>query len=355
VKRLGYVPALDGLRGAGIVTVIAVHYYGDPSGGFFSMEMFFALSGFLITTLLLQERDRTGHVELRAFFRRRVYRLLPALLTVLAAYAIVMSGSPARALKQVAVGGFYVANIFLAAGSHILDSSPQTPLWGALTPFWSLAQEEQFYLVWPLLLVLLLTRRVSESRIAVALACAFLALATYRAGLGLTGASWNRLYFGPDTHADGLVLGCLLALLRRRGLRIPQWAGWAGLASLAVAFALVPELPRATPEIAYGLAPMAIAGTLLVGAALEAGVLARCFSRRPVVWLGEISYSLYLWHMFIFWLFDWREPLVALAVTLVVATLCYYKIEKPLRTAFRSRSSPAVEIRPAPALSGEAA
>ena len=257
-----------------------------------------------------------------------------------------MSASPARALEQVAAGGFYVANFFLAAGSHILDSSPHTPLWGALTPFWSLAQEEQFYLLWPLLLVFLLKRRVSESRIAVALAILFIALAAYRAGLGMTGASWNRLYFGPDTHADGLVLGCLLAVLRRRGLRIPQWAGWLGLASLLVAFGFVPELPHATSEIAYGLAPMAIAGTLLVGAALESGLLARCFSCPPVVWLGEISYSVYLWHMFIFWLLGWRQPFVAVPLALGVATLCYYKVEKPLRTAYRGKRASAVKAAP---------
>ncbi len=101
VRRLSYVPALDGLRGAGVVTVIAVHYFGYPTGGAFSMEMFFALSGFLITTLLLEERDRTGVISLTAFYRRRAYRLLPALFAVLAAYLVVMSASPGRALEQV--------------------------------------------------------------------------------------------------------------------------------------------------------------------------------------------------------------------------------------------------------------
>ena len=336
--------------------MIAVHYFGYPTGGAFSMEMFFALSGFLITTLLLEERDRTGVISLRAFYRRRAHRLLPALFTVLAAYLVVMSASPAKALEQVTVVFFYVTNVVMASGSHLMGVDRSGPFWSALSPFWSLALEEQFYLLWPLVLLLLLRRGVRESRIAVALACLFVALAAYRAGLGLAGASWSRLYFGPDTHADGLVLGCLLALLCRRGLRVPQFAGWLGLGALLVAFVLTPELPQATGAIAYGLGPMSIAGVLLVGAALEPGLLSRCFSLRPVVWLGVISYSLYLWHMFVFSLFDWQNPLVALPVTLVIATVSYYKIEKPLRTAYRNRRpapvatdpAPVVEVQPTP-------
>jgi len=339
--RLGYVPALDGIRGGLIVAVIGVHYVGYPAGGYYSMEVFFALSGFLITTLLLEEHDRTGRIARAAFYRRRAYRLLPALFTMLAVYAIAMWASPVKAIEQVAAGASYATNIILASGSHLLDGSP-------LLPLWSLAQEEQFYLLWPLLLVLLLARRVRESRIAVALACVFLALAVYRAGLGLAGASMVRLYCGPDTHADGLVLGCLLALVRRRGVRVPQLAGWLGLGALLAAYALAPPIGPPGP-IAYGLAPMSIASTLLVGAAVQPGFLSRCLSFRPLVWLGVISYSLYVWHYVILWLVGWRA-LFALPLTLVVATLCYYKVEKPLRTAFRSRRIPeALEVLPAPA------
>jgi peptidoglycan/LPS O-acetylase OafA/YrhL len=337
VKRLGHVSSLDGLRGVAILAVIGMHYFDQPKGGFYGVDLFFALSGFLITTLLLEERDRTGRIALAAFYRRRAHRLLPGLFTVLAAYAVAMWSSPVRALEQIAAGAFYTANIVLASGSHLLDDTP-------LVPFWSLAQEEQFYLLWPLLLALLLTRRVRESRIARTLACVLIVLAAYRVGLRLAGASALRLYCGPDTHADALGLGCLLALLRRGGFRVPQVAGWLGLAALLVAFALLS--PTAGP-IAYGLAPMSIAGALLVGAALEPGLLSRCLSFRPLVWLGVISYSLYLWHLFFFWLLDWREPLLALPLTLVVATFCYYKVESPLRTAFRPRLTPTIEAQPA--------
>ena len=343
VSRIGYVPALDGIRGILIIAVIGVHYFGYPIGADTSMDVFFALSGFLITTLLLEERDRKDRVSLPGFYRRRAYRLLPALFTVLGAYVIVTQASP-RGLEQTAAGGFYAANIVMASGSHLLDGTP-------MLVYWSLAQEEQFYLLWPLLLVLLLKRGVRESRIAKALVGLVIVLAIYRAMLAVGGATASRIYLGPDTHADGLILGCVLAFVRRQGLRVPQFAGWLGLGALFATYAFVS--PTLGP-IAYGLLPMSIAATLLVGAAIEPGVLSRCLSFRPLAWLGVMSYSLYVWHLFVFWLFGWQRPLLALPVALVVGALSYYKIEKPLRTAFRSRRTPAAETQSAPALSSEA-
>jgi peptidoglycan/LPS O-acetylase OafA/YrhL len=330
MTRLGYVGALDGLRGIAILGVIAVHAFGEPVGGFYGVDLFFVLSGFLITTLLLEEHDRSGRIALAAFYRRRAYRLLPGLLTVVAVYAALMVASP-TALSQIAAGGLYGANFVIASGSHLLDGTP-------FVPFWSLAAEEQFYLLWPVLLVALLQRRVRESRVASVLAFFVVALVLYRSGLALAGASKTRLYYAPDTHADGLVLGCLLAFLRRRGLRVPELLGWLGLTVLLVAFAF----PSLVGGVAYGLAPASIAAALLTGAALEPGRLSRCLSFGPLVWLGLISYSLYLWHFFCLELFDWRVQ-VALPLTFVVATLCYYKIEKPLRGGFRARFGNVVE------------
>lgn len=335
MKRLGHVAGLDGLRGVAILAVIGFHYFKEPRGGFFGVDLFFVLSGFLITTLLLEERDRTDRAELFAFWRRRAYRLLPGLFTVLAVYAIATSATP-LALKRIAAGGFYVANIVSASGSHLLVDTP-------LAPFWSLAQEEQFYLVWPLVLALLLKRGVRESRVAVLLLGLVIALAMYRAALTLSGASLVRIYGGPDTHADGLLLGCALALLRRRGLRVPQAAGWAGLVALLAAFAV---LSGTLGTITYGLAPISIACTLLVGAALEPGVLSRCLSWRPLVWIGLISYSLYLWHDLVLWLIGGRAPLVALPLTLAVAALSYYKVERPLRNGIAARYGRARKVQP---------
>jgi peptidoglycan/LPS O-acetylase OafA/YrhL len=334
VKRLGYVPALDGLRGVAILAVIGLHYFNQPSGGMYGVDLFFVLSGFLITTLLLEEHDRTAGIALAAFYRRRAHRLLPGLLTVLAAYSALAMASP-LALERIAAGGLYGANFVMASGSKFLDGTP-------FVPFWSLAQEEQFYLLWPILLVLLLRRRARESRIAWALAGILIALVVYRAGLALGGASGTRLYYAPDTHADGLVIGCLLALLRRGGFRVSGPLGWLGLTALLVAFTVVSP----TGSFVFELAPVSVAAALVTGAALEPGLLSRWLSFRPLVWLGVISYSLYLWHFFFLSLFHWRA-VDALPVTFVVATLCYYKVERPLRKGFGARFGQVVEARPA--------
>jgi peptidoglycan/LPS O-acetylase OafA/YrhL len=296
------------------------------------MEVFFALSGFLITTLLLEERDRTGEIRLSAFYRRRARRLLPGLFAVLMAYAAVsVWDSPLRTLEQIAAGGLYATNIVIASGSHVLNGTP-------FLPFWTLAQEEQFYLLWPLVLLLLLQRRVRESRVAVLLVLVFVASVVHRTELTMTGAAAQRIYIAPDTHSDALVLGCLLAVLRRSGLRVVQPIGWLAIAALVVGSSVVSQ----TGAIEYGIAPMAVAATLVVGAALEPGRLGRYLSWRPLVWLGTISYSLYLWHYFVWWLLDYR-PFLGLGLTLVVATACYYTVERPFRQASRSRRTPAVE------------
>jgi peptidoglycan/LPS O-acetylase OafA/YrhL len=308
------------------MAVISAHYFHYVAGGFYSMEVFFALSGFLITTLLLEERDRTGQITLSAFYRRRARRLLPGLFAVLAAYAVVtIWHSPVQALERIAAGGLYATNIVIASGSHLLDGTP-------FLPFWTLAEEEQFYLLWPLLLLLLLQRRVRESRVAALLILVFIASVLHRTELTMVGAAAQRIYIAPDTHSDALVLGCLLAVLRRGGLRIPQSAGWLAIAALVVGSSVISQ----KVAIAYGIAPMAIAATLVVGAALESGRLGRYLSCRPLVWLGTISYSLYLWHYFVWWLLDWH-PFLSMAVTLVVATVCYYMVERPFRQASRSR------------------
>jgi peptidoglycan/LPS O-acetylase OafA/YrhL len=339
VRRLGHVRALDGIRGVGAVSVILAHYFNYTPGGFYSIEVFFGLSGFLITALLLEEHDRLGRIALLAFYRRRAYRLLPAVFTVIAAYAVVMWASPVIALERILAGGFYAANLVLAAGSHLLENSP---FW----PFWSLAEEEQFYLVWPILLLLILRRGVRESRIAAGLGCIVVALSAYGAVLGLTGSTATRIYYAPDTHSAALTLGCLLALLWRAGLRVPQPIGWLALAALVGGSSLATR----TATVAYLLPLMATAATLFVGAALEPGILSRFLSWRPVVWVGLISYGLYVWHFFFLWLFDWHAPFVSLALTLAAATFSYYGIEKPLRARLRSRRA-TPEIQPSASLS----
>src|SRR5436305_8467288 len=201
VSKLGHVPALDGLRGIAIAIVVGYHAFGFPLGGWLGVDLFFVLSGFLITTLLLEEQAATGTVRLRAFYARRARRLLPALAVLLAAYVAISAVRGVDGLAVVARWGFYTGNVYEAfvpgASLHLVG----------LNHLWSLAQEEQFYLLWPAALLLALKAR----RPAVVLGTIALALMIYRLALADGGASDARIYFAPDTNVDGLLLGAAFA------------------------------------------------------------------------------------------------------------------------------------------------
>ena len=320
--RLGYVPALDGLRAVAILGVLGVHLFG-LSGGFYGVDLFFVLSGFLITTLLLEEHDREGRVSLRAFYIRRARRLLPALGAVLVLIAVVgpLYYSPGL-LASIVASGLYAANIVRGFGrSDFLAATPAAHLW-------SLAQEEQFYVLWPIAL-LSLRRRLTERRLMTLLAAGFVLLILYRAGLAVAGAGWHRIYYAPDTHMDGLVLGCLLACARRRGLTtVPVAAGCAASVGVVAAFVFGAQT---VPWSVGGLPIVELAAAVLVLAALSPGPVAVVLSARPLVWIGALSYSLYLWQIPAMWLTGWNRPWPALALTAALTLLSYYVIERPFR------------------------
>jgi peptidoglycan/LPS O-acetylase OafA/YrhL len=312
VRRLGHVPALDGVRGVAIAGVTAYHFLGLP-GGFLGVDLFFVLSGFLITTLLLED-GRLGR-----FYQRRLSRLLPALLAVLVVcYSV--------GWKRILESGFYLSNFFRAFGAT--DS-----LRGPLGALWSLAAEEQFYVIWPLLLLVgLRWRRGLVS----ALFGLFVALVLYRIGLVATGASLRRVYFGPDTHADGLVLGCVAALVR------PHIGAAAGRAALAAVIAFFAMSAWTTNWLAYGLPVFEVAAVLVVLAAAE-GHLPE-LSAKPLVLLGLISYSLYLWQQPVARGLGGHTPLTAV-IAILIAWASYRWIEKPFRVLGRSRRTSYAEMR----------
>src|SRR5437588_243135 len=207
--RLGHVAALDGLRGVAILLVVSVHFTGVPKGGGLGVDLFFVLSGFLITTLLLEERERDGRIRIRAFYERRARRLLPALAVLLLAFLVIDAAQGRNGLSQVAVYGLYAGNAYEA-----FVSSVSTPSLG-LVHLWSLAQEEQFYLLWPLGFLL----AVRSRRPARWLAALFALLVCYRIALVAHGAPMYRIDRGPDTQSEPLVAGCLIAFVRHRGRR----------------------------------------------------------------------------------------------------------------------------------------
>lgn len=311
---LGFVPALNGVRGIAIVAVTSFHFFG-LSGGFYGVDLFFVLSGFLITTVLLEERDATGRVALRSFYARRARRLLPALGTFLLAAAIFASAEtrPGQLAATVASGAFYCLNIVGLLGHPGY-------LTGPLGHLWSLCQEEQFYAVWPVILIAAL-RKLRETQLMALLAAVFLALVAYRTTLGAFGVSWLRIYFAPDTHADGLVLGCFAALVRRRGIHLPPGIGWPALGAFSAAAALG---SRTVAWSLFGLPLVELASATLLLSALEPGRFQSAFSRRPLVWVGALSYSLYLWQT---QTAVWELWLLAAAA----APTSYYLIEAPFR------------------------
>jgi peptidoglycan/LPS O-acetylase OafA/YrhL len=324
--KLGHVRALDGLRGLAILLVVAGHYTGKPAGaGGAGVGLFFVLSGFLITTLLLEELAETDRLDLSRFYVRRARRLFPALFVLLSVYLIVLGLQGRDGLRVAILGGLYIGNIIQAFVPH------NPVLLSPLGHLWSLAQEEQFYLVWPFALLLM------RKRLAGSVTVLFLGLVAYRMFLVKDGASVIRLYFGPDTHSDWLVAGALLAVVRIRGwlwirepLPIIGFAlfNWCALTSYA--------------DIRWQvLSPVFELGcVLMIAAAVTNTQLAELLSIGPLVWLGKISYSLYLWHIPVFAALGHRNPVLGLALSLAAAALSYRYVEQPFRRR-RAQLAPA--------------
>ena len=338
MRRLGYVPALDGIRGTAILLVVSTHYFHFPAGGAGAgVGLFFVLSGYLITTLLLQEHAETGRVRLRAFYMRRARRLFPALAVLLVVYLAVaaLQGRPHAALRAIAAGGFYTANITQAYWPHLINGEP-------IGPLWSLAEEEQFYLLWPVLLIVALAFGLRRWLIPL-LSVAIIAIWFERFWLYYYAhVPWERLYTSPEAAADRILTGVLLALLLHRGFRIHPLLAAVGL-YLFLFLVFIGVLGTIGGPI------IDIAGFAIVGLAVQSDGAARVLSWRPLVWLGLISYSLYLWHVVVLsWFgfqpggrYSYHDRSVALMVSVGIAWLSYKFVE----TRFRRRRAPRSDSR----------
>jgi len=288
---------LDGLRGIAVLLVIAYHY-GVPGSGFLGVDIFFVLSGYLITSILHAEWQRAGTVDFRRFWVRRGLRILPAFWLMLAVVAL--TTAPAQILISV---------LFLENWSMAFD---WWPVEWALGPTWSLAMEWQFYLVWPFMLVFALSRWKPRT---VALGALLVAFASALWRSLMWDGDWVRVFAGPDTHADGLLFGAALAL----GITVSR-ALWPLLL-----FALV---PAPFSWIAQGGMLLAV-----VGAAAVISHPPRVLTFRPLVATGRISYGLYLWHLPVgVWIVNHGlgSPVLALLLTFLIATLSWRCLESPL-------------------------
>lgn len=401
-----YVPAFDGLRGIAVLPVVMLHVGVDslPQGallvqltrGWYGVDLFFVLSGFLITRVLLAELDETGTIGIARFYQRRVLRLGPAylsmLLAVLVGAAIFDSPALQRVPRVLPSLVTYTYNYQIAAGGPHFD---------VLVIIWSLCVEEQFYLLWPWILRWLGARRGLHFCIA-----AVAALSTYRTLL-YTLSNWGHLrhptpassiwiYFATDTRIGVIMIGCAAALLLHHhgARRLWHWMRTARFfpalafaATCACVFFVTGGYPSSaswrSATLGYSLAACAVAVLLAAILAQPRSPVARILSWDPLVSLGAISYGVYLFHSPIAWLVlravdiaGWsglsHQPLarfsvallLVVAITSTVASLHFRYVERPvmsLRSHWRSEAPPETAVtassagEPAAPLATEAA
>ena len=359
-SSLGYLPGLDGLRAVSVLAVLAFHHYfigghepGFAPGGFLGVEVFFVVSGYLITALLLAERRKTGRVSLKRFWMRRARRLLPALfvmLSVVVLYALVFLPDSIGRLKSDTVAALtYTSNWWLVVSHQSYASEAGRP--ALLKHLWSLAIEEQFYLLWPPLLLLGLRKlgrkRLLGTMFGVALASTVLMAIVVRGSI-------NAAYYSLDTRLSGLLLGSALAFFFApyqirgkpgRGVRVAMdAAGFLGMFVLLWSFAhfTYPFLPSGDVSVFRGGFLLVDIATLLVIASVvhprsDTGTILGC---TPLRWIGVRSYSLYLWHYPIFCvtrpgldipLHGWPLLTLRLVLSFAAADLSYRYVETPIR------------------------
>ncbi|HXQ61091.1 MAG TPA: acyltransferase family protein [Acidimicrobiales bacterium] len=346
-------PAIDGLRAVAVTAVLLYHLpVGWLPGGFLGVDVFFVISGFLITSILTAEAHRTGGVSLGNFWLRRARRLLPALLVMVVVVVAVSAIFARDALSLLAsdlpaVLGYFTNWWLVFHHVSYFQSVGRPPL---VLHLWSLAVEEQFYLLWPLIVVLVLRRHTRTALIGwIAIAGAVLSSA-WMAILFQTSQDPSRVYFGTDTHAGGLLLGAALAIafppwnrsrtVSRSARRLMGGVGWAAFAGLVALMATLNQFSTFTYRGGLQLATVVSAVIILVvthPALRGAQVLA-----TPVLqWIGKRSYAIYLWHWPIFELTrpdidvslsGWPLTALRLALVAVAADLSFRLVEQPLRT-----------------------
>jgi peptidoglycan/LPS O-acetylase OafA/YrhL len=345
-----YRPQLDGLRAFAVYLVVAFHAgLTRFDGGFIGVDVFFVLSGYLVTQLLLRDVHGQGHIGFARFYSRRFRRLLPAsfvvLLVTAAAFAAVAAPAEViEGLRSIKAAFLYVANWFFIRESNDyfggdINASP-------VVHFWSLSIEEQFYAVWPLLLagLVLVTRRAGHAQwhairivVAIAGACSLIA------GLRLADTNFNRAYYGTDTRAYQLLAGAFLAMTpqifafaqrRRREL------GGVAIVALVVLVVLGTSLVHFGPITRGAIVTVVTCALIVALEEARGGVVVRGLSTTPLVYLGQVSYGTYLWH--------W--PVIVITVRLIdisplplffvaaglatgLASLSYQVLERPVRAS----------------------
>jgi peptidoglycan/LPS O-acetylase OafA/YrhL/lysophospholipase L1-like esterase len=348
-----YMPGLDGLRAVAVLAVIAFHeQFSWAPGGLLGVGVFFTLSGYLITDLLLSQFRAHGNLRLGNFWLRRARRLLPALFVMLAivtAWVTIADRARLSSLRG-AVGGAagYFSNWYLIAthSSYFSRFAPAQPL----DHLWSLAVEEQFYLIWPWLLLLGIVAVRRRPKALPWLAIPTLALAAGSAALMLVlyhpGYDPTRIYEGTDTRAAGLLIGAALAMVWSSDRAARASRAWRvaldgpAFAGLAVIFLMVWRVGQYSAFLYKGgLVVLSVAtAAVLAGAAVPGSIVGRALGWRPLRWLGVRSYGIYLWHYPVIVLTTPANGVISLpraagqiAVSIGIAALSWKFVEEPVR------------------------
>lgn len=334
LKGLSRLPALDGVRGISALGIFGTHAFLRPlRGAWIAVDVFFVLSGYLITTILLREHGRNGRLDLRRFFGSRIVRLYPVLLITVVAGCVLYQVLPdevagERSLLRSALATVtYTENLVVAQRPSVPDPWSHT---------WSLAEEEQFYLVWPVLLAGLL----AFARTKAVYAAAGLAVASAIALL----LTVKGAYYLPWTHASGLAVGAVMGLALfhdtgrlTRPLRTPL-AGWIAVAGLLALVTYLGYQPFASKHaLVVGLLGTAVLSGLLVGhlACNTESLVSRGFAWRPIAQVGRWSYGFYLVHVPLLatlgaHLDHWTAITIAFVVTLLWSAMLHKTVERPL-------------------------
>jgi peptidoglycan/LPS O-acetylase OafA/YrhL len=365
---LRYVPALDGVRALAVAGVLLYHgQVARVPGGFVGVDVFFVLSGYLITSLLLTELAGSGRLDLRAFWLRRARRLLPAAFLVIAVCVVVaavfLPDGAARTRADALASLVYLNNWHQILADHSYFAAFGRP--SLLAHLWSLAVEEQFYLLWPLALGFCLARIGRRGTVAVTVA-GTLASALAMALLVQPGGDPTRVYFGTDTHASGLLLGSLLAFAwpmgrfsatpRRGAVALLDGAALLGLAAVLVAMATLQDFEPGVYR--GGLFAVSAGAALLIAAVVHPACrVGRALGVAPLRWIGQRSYGIYLWHwpvmalsrpgLDIAWS-RWILVPLQIGLTVALAAASYRWVEQPFRTGDAQRAIKAWLDRRAP-------
>ena len=375
-RKARYIPALDGIRALAVIAVVLYHL-GAPwmSGGLLGVTMFFVISGYIITKLLLREFSASGTIDLKSFWIRRARRLLPAIGALIIG-VVILCAAFNRVMLTKMRPEIIPSLLFFNNWWQIAHDSSYFAALGdpsPLTHFWSLAIEEQFYLLWPILLLILLRLRIKRSSIRRIVIAAAALSALAMAILYHPGTDPSRVYYGTDTRMFSLLLGAWLAFIPERsmGSRMlctflgiapngskPQpladpepnrtkrpldgamtLVGCIGLAGLVLMFSLT----NGYSAFPYrgGMLLCSLLTLMLIAACVQPnGPFVRFFSAKPIIWIGQRSYSIYLWHFPLLSLMNpvadisadpWWATLIQLGVVLAVAEASYKFIETPFR------------------------